>query len=197
MQSLLLASCVIWAVEGLSKKHTTHPPLPRGREGGPCDASIPGSWTGYMGSLALRDEYELIWRGPSFPVGAFTSTFVSGVPGWGLGQGQFSADNTTAVISFDTGVVLHGNVSGDCTTLTWDNGSSWRKSLKKKVHIVAMNHLYVRETTPRTQKQKLRPPKKQALTQTLPPPLTLTKQGRWIQWNSRGGLGEQHPQSLF
>lgn len=139
----LFAACVFGVASALSKKHTTHPPLPRGKAGGSCDASVPGTWTGFEGVTPLYDEYELLWRGPSFPAGAFTSTFVSGGGGWGLGEGQLSADNSTATISFDTGISLHGNVTDGCTTISWDNGSSWRKSLKKRVHVVAMNHLDV------------------------------------------------------
>jgi hypothetical protein len=143
MPRFFILACTVAATHALSKKHTTHPPLPRGSVGGTCDASIPGSWTGFLGKFALQDSYELIWRGPSFPAGAFSSTYVSGPGGWGLGAGQLSADNRTAVIAFDTGVVLHGNLSDDCTLFSFDNGSFWRKSLKKKVHVVAMNHLDV------------------------------------------------------
>lgn len=107
--------------------------------------SLPGVWTGFEGSTPLYDSYQLSWRpGGAYPVGAFSAVYIQGsAPGWTLGEGQLGAGNGTATIAFDSGVTLSGTVSDACSTIVWDNGSSWRKTtaLPKKVHMVFMNHL--------------------------------------------------------
>lgn len=107
-----------------------------------CDG-LPGVWTGYVGGLPLGDSYQLAWRDPAYPAGSFTSIYIAGGPSWTLGFGQLTADNASAVLELDTGGTLHGNVTDNCTTLAWDNGSAWRKTsaLPKHVHLVAMSHL--------------------------------------------------------
>jgi hypothetical protein len=39
--------------------------------------------------------------------------------------GNFDAANTTAVGYFDNGHVGHGNVSADCHSIVWDDGTTW------------------------------------------------------------------------
>lgn len=87
-----------------------------------CDASIPGTWTGFN-PRPLGDTYAMAWTQPPSP-GAWTVTMVSG-GGWGTGKGQLSPDNTTTTVVFDSGVSLKGNVSGKCGVIDWDNDSSW------------------------------------------------------------------------
>lgn len=139
-RAALLLACAS-AAAASSKKTTTHAPRIRVFDSDSCDSTVPGTWTGFEGTTALFDSYELTWRGTS--AGAFSSIAISGETGWALGLGAFSADNATATISFDTGVVLNGTVSEGCSIITWDNGSSWKKALRKVVHVVAMNHLDV------------------------------------------------------
>jgi hypothetical protein len=110
-----------------------------------CDA-LSGTWTGFVGSQPLFDSYELKLRGAFFPQGSFTSVYIGGtVPTWTIGFGQLSADNTTVSLTFDNGVALTGTVSDDCTTMTWENGSSWSKStaVPKTVHLLFLTHLDV------------------------------------------------------
>lgn len=122
--------------------HTASLQVPPG-PGGPCDGSIPGSWTGFEGAgrTPLGDLYSLTWSEPSSP-GAWTATMEQG-GGWGVGHGQFNADNSTTTISFDSGVNLTGNVTANCTSIYWDNDSSWSKVVPKPVitdvHIIAMS----------------------------------------------------------
>lgn len=141
-----LAACFLaHTVEAKTKKVApSAAPKPAAASQQDCSA-LPGTWTGFVGNNALFDLYELEFRGGAYPADSFTSVYVSSSPGWSLGQGQLSADNSSAVITFDTGVTLHGNVSDGCTTIMWDNDSSWRKTTAgpKKVHMVFMNHLDV------------------------------------------------------
>ena len=108
-------------------------------------ADFPGVWTGFMGTSPLYDAYQLQWRGGTYPAGSFSAVYVEGLQGWTLGQGVVSADNSTATISFDTGVTLQGKITDGCSTIMWDNNSAWRKTsaLPKTVYMVAMNHLDV------------------------------------------------------
>jgi hypothetical protein len=111
-----------------------------------CDATIPGTWTGFSPpGHGLGDSYALTWASPAAP-GAWTATMLSG-GGWGVGRGQFAADNMTTTIAFDSGVNLTGSVTDGCATITWDNDSVWEKYVPPPVitdvHIVAMNHLDV------------------------------------------------------
>jgi hypothetical protein len=113
-------------------------------------ANLPGTWTGFMGSTALFDNYVVDFRGGSYPAGSFTAAYVSS-PSWSLGIGQLSADNGTATVYLDSlDNSLTGTVSTDCSSIVWDNGSSWRKTstLPKRVHMVSMNHLDVGTSTP-------------------------------------------------
>ena len=93
-----------------------------------CDGAIPGDWTGYF-PQPLNDLYTLTWTSPPSP-GAWTATMESG-GGWGTGKGQFSADNMTTTIALDSGVNLRGNVTDNCTTINWDNKSTWKKVVPK------------------------------------------------------------------
>jgi hypothetical protein len=110
---------------------------------GSC-AGMPGVWTGFVGTRPLYDEYDIGFPAGGGP-GAFTAIVLRPVPGgegWTFGAGQLSGDNSSATLTLDNGLTLHGNVSSDCGTLYFDNGSSWaRKSGIDVVHIVAMNHL--------------------------------------------------------
>jgi len=110
-----------------------------------CDGSIPGLWTGYD-PKPLGDTYQMNWTIPSSS-GAWTVTMVSG-GGWTVGHGQFSPDNTTTTISFNSGVKLNGTVSNKCGQIDWDNDTSWKVKPPPTppitdVHIIAMNHLDV------------------------------------------------------
>jgi hypothetical protein len=110
-----------------------------------CDVSIPGVWTGFN-PQPLGDAYQMNWTTPAAP-GAWTVTMISG-GGWRVGTGQFSADNTTTTVSFDSGVKLQGNVSDKCSTIVWDNDSIWKVRPPPPppitdVHVVSMNHLDV------------------------------------------------------
>jgi hypothetical protein len=116
---------------------------PRAGSPGSC-AGLPGVWTGFVGVRPLYDEYSLGFPSGG-PPGAFTAVVLRPAPdgeGWTFGAGQLGAGNTTVTLTLDNGLTLTGNVSADCGTLFWDNGSSWaRKSGIDVVHIVAMNHL--------------------------------------------------------
>lgn len=114
--------------------------------------SLPGLWTGGYGATCgespLGDSYLFNWTIPAQP-GAWTATLESG-GGWGTGSAQNSPDNTTTIITLDTGLTLHGNISstteyGECSCIQWDNGSWWMKAMQPStitdVHIIAMNHL--------------------------------------------------------
>ena len=109
-----IAALLVASAAASHKKHNYMAP-------GPCDGSIPGLWTGYE-PQPLGDEYSLSWASPPSP-GAWTATMVHG-GGWGVGQGQFSADFTTTSISFDSGVKLTGRVSANCTQIDWSNDST-------------------------------------------------------------------------
>ena len=108
LRPLWVSSCLLAAVVYARHKNLNAPmigPKPQSR-GSPCDAVIPGQWTGFM-PQPLNDLYGLAWTQPPSP-GAWTATMIQG-GGWGTGEGQFSADNLTATISFDSGVNLTGN----------------------------------------------------------------------------------------
>ena len=107
-------------------------------------ASLPGVWTGFVKRVPLYDEYDLQFETGSAP-GAFTAVVIRGAgDGWTLGQGQLSADNATAVIVFDDGTVLHGNVSESCATIDWDNDTSWQETSGVEiVHLLSMSHIDV------------------------------------------------------
>ena len=106
-----LAACAALAVtvEARHKKlNAAMPPIARAGVGSPCDAVIPGDWTGsFPPAPPLNDLYSLAWTQPPSP-GAWTATMVQG-GGWSTGVGQFSPDNRTATIAFDSGVKLTGN----------------------------------------------------------------------------------------
>ena len=135
-----------------------------------CGAALPGAWTGFSGAHALGDEYSLQWSDES--AGTFSAVYVVGKQGWSIGKGQIAVGEATAAITFDSGVALQGQVAhpspthdvgigkgfmelrilvpvnaqvqDDCSTLVWDNNSTWRKMTPIKfVHIVSMNHLDV------------------------------------------------------
>lgn len=111
----------------------------------PCD-SLPGVWTGYVGSNPLYDEYDLAFQ-TGAPSGQWTAVVLRPAPsgeGWTFGTGQLENGNTTTVLTLDNGITLNGNVSSDCSIVYWDNGSSWRKTSGIDiVHLVMMNHLDV------------------------------------------------------
>ena len=44
---------------------------------------------------------------------------------WSTMYGNFNSDNTTAVAYFSNGHVGNGNVSIDCASIHWDDGSTW------------------------------------------------------------------------
>jgi hypothetical protein len=98
-------------------------------------ATLPGVWTGFVNGVPLYDEYDLQFEAGAAP-GAFTAVMIRCTgcaggalgEGWTLGEGQLSADNRTAVIAFDGGPTLHGNVSEDCSTILWDNNSAWQET---------------------------------------------------------------------
>ena len=125
--TLLLCAAAACSVQALHKKHQQHTAaVPQN-----CDSFIPGDWTGFE-PQPLNDLYSLTWSTPAAP-GAWTVKMVSG-GGWNVGQGQFSADNQTTTISFDSGVKLTGNVTsaagtapGSCSMIVWDNGSNWQR----------------------------------------------------------------------
>jgi hypothetical protein len=132
------------------KKDVVHTAaLPRGypfRAAGSCDASIPGSWTGFF-PQPLNDLYSLNWTSGG-AAGAFTALCSSGSCGWASGAGQLAADNATLTIKFDNQVNLRGSVSANCSTFSFDNNSTWKAlgpppTPITDVHIVAMNHLDV------------------------------------------------------
>lgn len=138
---VLLASTTL-GVQAVHKKYAP-PMLPAAPS--PCDVTIPGYWTGYE-STPLGDTYQMAWTVPASP-GAWTVHMIDG-GGWNVGIGQLSADNTTTTVSFDSGVKLNGNVSKDCSSITWDNDSRWGVKPPPPppitdVHIIAMNHLDV------------------------------------------------------
>jgi hypothetical protein len=142
---LLSLALLLSSATALHKKYSKHPP-PRFSD--PCDGGIPGSWTGFEGpdNHPLGDLYSLAWSVPASP-GAWTATMVSG-GGWGVGHGQFSPDNLTTTIQFDSGVNLVGNVSQKCGQIDWDNDSRWAIAPPPPapitdVHLIAMNHLDV------------------------------------------------------
>lgn len=154
MRAALCAVGVLLAVPVEGRHKRLNPAMPprdarfknQGKvSGSPCDATIPGSWTGsFPPSPPLGDQYFLNWTEPF--TGAWTATMVQG-GGWTTGAGQFSPDNRTASIAFDTGVKLTGNVSANCSDITWDNDSLWQSVPTPvpitDVHIIAMNHLDV------------------------------------------------------
>ena len=110
-------------------------------------STLPGVWTGFVGTAPLYDEYSLQFEAGA-PPGAFTAVVVRGAPGgegWTLGSGQLSADNRSAFIVFDTGTSLHGNVSDDCSVISWEeNGSSWQEASGiEVVHLLSMSHIDV------------------------------------------------------
>ena len=112
---------------------------------GPCD-DLPGIWTGFVGSRALNDSYSLQWRDAAYPPGSFSALYNMEPPSWVFGAGTLSAGNSTAVLVLDGGrVTLTGNVSDGCSTIVWDNGSSWRKAtaMAKTVHLLSIAHLDV------------------------------------------------------
>ena len=140
----VLALCALAAAA--KNKRVPPPRVPSARELSTttaCD-NFAGTWTGFEGTTPLYDNYQLSWRGGEYPTGAFTAVYIS-APSWSLGVGQFSADNSTIVMTLDASAtdVLHGTVSDGCATIAWDNGSFWRRTtnLPKRVHMVAMNHL--------------------------------------------------------
>ena len=110
-------------------------------------SNLPGVWTGFVGAKPLYDEYSLQYQSGA-PPGAFTAVVIRGAAGgegWTLGNGQLAADNRSAVITFDSGVTLHGNVSADCSTIAWEeNGSSWQEASGiDVVHLLSMSHIDV------------------------------------------------------
>ena len=106
----LAAAAARHNVDGVAFAHTSPMRVPPG-PGGPCDGAIPGDWTGYE-ATPLNDLYRLTWTVPAVP-GAWTATMEQG-GGWGVGQGQFNAINSTTTIAFDSGVKLNGNVTDNC-----------------------------------------------------------------------------------
>jgi hypothetical protein len=157
LSALLLALATADARKRRSVREDTGEPLPppfpdatggtprRAGAPGSCNG-LPGVWTGYVGTRALYDEYDLGYPAGGGP-GAYTAVVLAPPPGtgsegWTFGAGQLSPDNTTTTLTLDNGLTLTGNVSSDCGTIVWDNGSSWaRKSGIDVVHVVAMNHL--------------------------------------------------------
>lgn len=109
MRAALCAAAGMMLVAPVEGRHKRlNPAMPPRSSGSPCDATIPGSWTGsFPPSPPLNDQYFLNWTQPS-SAGAWTATMVQG-GGWMTGAGQFSQDNRTATIAFDTGVKLTGN----------------------------------------------------------------------------------------
>jgi hypothetical protein len=107
-------------------------------------STLPGVWTGFVRGVPLYDEYDLQFEAGAAP-GAFTAVIIrSAGDGWTLGQGQLSADNRTAVITFDTGTQLAGNVSADCSVIFWDNDTSWQETSGiEVVHLLSMSHIDV------------------------------------------------------
>jgi len=108
-------------------------------------AALDGVWTGYMARAPLYDEYYLAFEAGAAP-GAFSAVNVrSSAPGgWTLGTGQLSADNATLSMTFDTGLTLQGNVSANCTLLSFDNDSQWQEtSGVEVVHLLSMSHIDV------------------------------------------------------
>ena len=108
-------------------------------------------WTGFVNGVPLYDEYDLAFEAGAAP-GAFTAVMIRCTgcdggalgEGWTLGEGQLSADNRTAVIVFDGGPTLHGNVSEDCSTILWDNNSAWQETSGiEVVHLLSMSHIDV------------------------------------------------------
>ena len=98
-----------------------------------------------MARVPLYDEYYLAFEAGAAP-GAFSAVNVrpSAPGGWTLGKGQLSPDNATLAITFDTGLTLRGNVSGDCTVLAFENGSQWKEtSGVEVVHLLSMSHIDV------------------------------------------------------
>ena len=137
-RALLLAALAACSVSPASARHKKH--LPRTRASASCDATIPGSWTGFEGGRALGDLYALAWAQPAAP-GAWTATMIKG-GGWGVGRAQLAPDNATVAIAFDSGVNLTGTVTDGCATIAWDNDSVWKlfvpPPVVTDVHIIAM-----------------------------------------------------------
>ena len=115
----------------------------RGVASGGCD-TLPGVWTGFVSGKPLYDEYELHFESGA-PPGEFVAVVIRGAgDGWTLGRGQLAADNRSATISFDTGTVLSGNVSEDCSAIAWDNDTQWQESSGiEVVHLLSMSHIDV------------------------------------------------------
>ena len=119
-------------------------PAAGGGSGATSCATLPGVWTGFVKGAPLFDEYDLAFEAGAAP-GAFTAVVIRGAgDGWTLGQGQLSADNRTATITFDTGTTLAGNVSEDCSTILWDNDTAWQETSGiEVVHLLSMSHIDV------------------------------------------------------
>ena len=101
---------------------------------GPCDANIPGDWTGFFPG-PLDDLYEFTWADrPARNWSAFNPNrrlrWPAAAPPpplrWDRATGVFSADWTTTTSFIDDGGNMNGNVSADCTAIVWDNGSVWK-----------------------------------------------------------------------
>jgi hypothetical protein len=89
----------------------------------PCDSNIPGYWTGYFPG-PLNDEYLLNWTATA---GQWSATYINPVPnGWTSAVGRFNTDNSSATITFNTGLQLTGTVDASCSTISWDNDSVWK-----------------------------------------------------------------------
>lgn len=92
----------------------------------PCDSTIPGYWTGFF-PQPLYDEYQLAWD-PDRP-GEWTAIYVDPISGgWTNATGSFGVNNTTASVTFNTGLTLNGSVNAACNAIAWDNGSVWKSS---------------------------------------------------------------------
>lgn len=128
LRSALRACAGIALVLGSSARHKKYPPVGRSGRGpgsrtSPCDSTIPGYWTGFFPG-PLGDEYKLSWAASP---GAWTAVYINPIPGgWKNATGQFSSDNTTVAVFFDTGLNLTGSVDTSCAAITWDNDSMWK-----------------------------------------------------------------------
>jgi hypothetical protein len=109
----------------------------------PCSSTIPGAWK------YESESYNATWNATGGP-GGFSFVYLPSQGGsprkmWSHMYGNFAAGNTTAVAYFDNGHVGHGNVSANCASIHWDDGTTWTAQLppqyaQYQVHLCPHTH---------------------------------------------------------
>ncbi len=96
-----------------------------------CD-NFGGSWTGMFPGNPLFDEYSITDAPAPLPFGHFSCVMIY-TPAkitWANCSGQLSPDNSTATVTFNTGLKQSGTVSPNCQSIMWSDGSTWQRFVR-------------------------------------------------------------------